>query len=80
MAIVTPLYKNKGSPTDMNNYRGISVLTPIGKMFEKIVATQITTHFNINNLFFDGQHGFRTDHSCETALHELLSIINDAKN
>ena len=80
MALVTPLYKNKGSPTDMNNYRGISTLTPVGKIFEKILATQMTIHFNVCNLFFSGQHGFRSDHSCETALHELISILNDAKN
>ena len=40
-AVVTPLYKNKGDNTDLNNYRGISVLPPISKIFEKILATQI---------------------------------------
>ena len=34
-AIVTPLYKIKGVKTDLNNYRGISVLPPIAKIFEK---------------------------------------------
>ena len=37
-AIVAPLYKNKGASTDLNNYRGISVLSPIAKVFEKILA------------------------------------------
>ena len=32
-AIVTPLYKNKGNMDDFNNYRGISVLPPIAKIF-----------------------------------------------
>lgn len=31
---------------------------------------------NINELFYNGQHGFRSSHSCETALHELLSDVN----
>ena len=73
IAIVTPLYKNKGDKSDMNNYRGISVLSPFAKIFEKIIASQIVQYFNDNNLLYNGQHGFRTGHSCETALHELLS-------
>jgi hypothetical protein len=40
-AIVTPLYKGKGDIVDFNNYRGISVLPPIAKIFEKILAMQI---------------------------------------
>ena len=32
-AVVFSLYKNNGSMDDMNNYRGISVLPPIAKMF-----------------------------------------------
>ena len=75
-AVVTPLYKRKGLMTDINNYRGISVLPPIAKIFEKILAAQITIYVNINELLFKGQHGFRSNHSCETALHELLSDIN----
>ena len=79
-ATVTPLFKNKGSILDKNNYRGISTLPPVGKIFEKLLATQITIYFNINKLFFNGQHGFRNNHSCETALHELISYLNEARN
>ena len=75
-AEITPLYKNKGVKTDLNNYRGISVLPPISKVFEKLLAKQITQYFNENKLFFEGQHGFRAGHSCETALHELISELN----
>jgi hypothetical protein len=28
-ALVTPSFKNKGKTTDLNNYRGISVLSPM---------------------------------------------------
>jgi hypothetical protein len=31
---------------DMNNYRGISLLPPIEKMFEKLLADQIIIHLN----------------------------------
>ncbi|CAF0787720.1 unnamed protein product [Brachionus calyciflorus] len=65
-AIVTPVYKSKGEKEDFNNYRGISVLLPFSKLFEKLLS---------NN-----QHGFRGDHSCETALHEVLSDINSIRS
>ena len=79
-ALVTPLYKNKGVRSDFNNYRGISVLPPIAKIFEKILAMQITIYFNMNGLSFEGQHGFRKNHSCETALHEIISNLNENRN
>jgi hypothetical protein len=78
-AIVTPLFK-KGDHTDINNYRGISVLPVLAKLFEKLLAQQITDYFSANKLFYTGQHGFRKGHSCETALHELLSDINIARD
>jgi hypothetical protein len=30
-------------------------------------------YFSSNNLFSEHQHGFRTAHSCETTLHEIIS-------
>lgn len=72
-ALVSPLFKRKGVSTEMNNYRGISVLPPICKVFEKILAEQIRIFFSINHLFYIKQHGFRQAHSCETALHEVIS-------
>ena len=76
-AIVSPLYKGKGSATSFDNYRGISCLPPIGKVFEKLVAKQVMNYFEVNNLFTTSQHGFRSNHSCETA---ILSMIDKWKN
>ena len=73
MAIVTPLFKNKGSETDVNNYRSISVLSPIAKLFEKVIYKQMFGYFNSNKLLIDNQHGFRPGRSCETALHTIIS-------
>jgi hypothetical protein len=47
-AIVTPL-KKKGDSYDANNYRGISVLPPICKIFERILAVRIKDYFETNN-------------------------------
>ena len=72
--------QKKGEHSDLNNYRGISVLPPIAKIFEKILATPIIIYLNLNNILHCGQQGLRTGHSCETALHELLTAVNNNKD
>jgi hypothetical protein len=58
-AIVFALFK-KGDRSNCDNYRGISVLSPFAKIFERILAANITSHFIENNLFSEAQHGFRS--------------------
>ena len=72
LAFVTPLLK-KGDPLVCDNYRAISVISPLCKIFEKLLARQITKHFDENSLFVSDQHGFRKNKSCETALHSILN-------
>ena len=42
-------------------------------MFEKLLSKRIKEYFEFNNLFFVDQHGFRSNNSCETAIHEIVS-------
>ena len=65
---------------DCDNYRGISLLSPIAKIFEMILASQIEQYFELNELFHPSQHGFRKNYSCETALHEIISKLNDTRD
>ena len=51
-AVVTPLYKGKGEYSEFNSYRGISVLLPLAKIFERVLQYQILDYFNRNNYFF----------------------------
>ena len=77
--MVTPLYK--GNKNDLNSYRGIFVLPPtIAKIFEKILAKHISIYLNLNNILYNGQHGFRIGHSWKTALYELTSDLNINRN
>ena len=47
VAMVTPLYKSKGDTSDVNNYRGISVLPPLGKIFEKLLSNRLRAFLKI---------------------------------
>ena len=49
-AVITPLYKNKDDKDDLNNSRGIAVLPPIAKVFERLIAKQIRANFQVNGL------------------------------
>ena len=68
IAKVIPLYKNKGSISEMKNYRPISMLSVFSKIFEKIIHREITKFFEDNKILNDCQYGFRKSHSTFHAL------------
>ena len=74
---VQPLFK-KGDEERIENYRPISLLTSVSKVFEKVVFLQLTKYFQDNGLFYDGQYGFRENHSTEMATVELIDRIISA--
>ena len=80
---VIPLYK-KGDKQYLSNYRPISLLPTISKVFERVLYTQIYDHFNINSLLCEEQYGFRSKHSTELATIKLVDKIikdmDDIKN
>ena len=72
-ANVIPIHK-KGDPTNLNNYRPISLLPVISKVFEKILNAQLTAV--IDNGFIDeNQFGFRINHSTEDAVIKFVDQI-----
>ena len=74
VAKVIPIHK-KGDKTKIENYRPISLLPSISKIFEKVVHKQLYDYFDENKLFNDHQYGFRRQHSTEHAILELVDRI-----
>ena len=72
LAKVIPLYKNKGDDFKFENYRPISLLSAISKIYERVVFDQIYDYLQSNKLFYSNQYGFRRKHSTETAGLELF--------
>ncbi len=70
--IVTPLHKG-GDPHDINNYRPISFINSIAKIFEKIIFNQLSRYILDYNILSPCQSGFRPSFSTATAL-TLLTI------
>jgi len=71
IANVIPLYKG-GSVEDPNNYRPISLLPTISKIFEKHIAKQLHIYLESTGLLNKTQSGFRKYHSCQTALINIV--------
>ena len=69
MAKVSPVFKID-SKSDLNNYRPISVIPTVAKIFENIIYNQLYQYLNENGLLNSGQSGFRLLHSTLTALLE----------
>ena len=69
LAKVTPIFKH-GDRSDMNNYRPISVISAVAKVFERIVYNQLSSYLSENNILSRYQSGFRSFHSTVTALLE----------
>jgi len=74
LAKVIPIYK-KESENLLENYRPISILPTISKVFEKALFNQIHQHFKDNQLYFSNQYGFRESHSTEQAVLEIVDRV-----
>ena len=60
---------------NLNDYRPISVLPTVARVFEKILYGQVYDHFTSNKLLGNQQFGFRTLHSTALALSKCTSNL-----
>ena len=72
MARVVPIFK-KGDKSIPGNYRPISILPIISKLFEKLVNNRIVNFLERNEILYNHQYGFR--HGYNTKL-SLINLIN----
>ena len=72
---IIPLYK-KGDHSLLTNYRPISLLSTISKVFERIIYDRMYEYLNENNLLAKEQYGFRKNHSTEYAAISLVDHIS----
>ena len=57
---VVPVFKNVGERSTAKNYRPVSLLSVVSKVFEKLINNTIVDHLEKCVLFSDFQYGFRS--------------------
>ena len=73
-ARVTPIYKDS-DPLHPSNYRPISILPVVMKVFERAVQKQLLAYLKKNAILCEQQSGFREKHSTATATTEVTDFI-----
>ena len=70
------LYK-KGEKHKPGNYRPISLLSCLNKLFEQRLCKTLVRYLEINHILFENQSGFRKLHSTTLALIEFTDNIRN---
>ena len=73
-ARITPIHKN-GDRSNPLNYRPISILTHLSKIFEKIINRRLVNFFEKYNILDKRQYGFRQNFSTCLAISDLCEQL-----
>ena len=77
IANILPIYKSEAHYL-FTNYRPISVLTVLSKIFERIFYIRLKDFLSANNILYKFQFGFREGFSTDAALVTLLDKITQS--
>ena len=72
-----PIYKHKGDPGNPDYYRGITLVSSVGKVFTSILNSRLTKYADLVDKIPNGQAGFRKGYSTTDnmfCLHVLIDI------
>ena len=69
---VVPILRDVGERSTAKNYRPVSLLSVVSKVFEKLVNNRIVNHLEKCGLFSDFQYGFRSSRSTAN----LLTVVS----
>ena len=67
------IFKNVGKRSAAKNYRPVSLLFAVSKVFEKLVNIRIVDRLEKRGLFSDSQYSFRSSRSTD----DLLTAVSD---
>lgn len=73
---IVPIYKNKGDVKDVNNYRGITLLSCMGKLFTSVLNERLKEYAHENNILSESQAGFRSEYSTVDHIFLLKCVID----
>ena len=74
-ADIVPIYK-KNNKCEKENYRPVSILSNLSKIYEKLMYNQL--YENFDNILFPSQCGFRKGHSAQHCLLVMIKKLKEA--
>ena len=74
-SVILPIYK-KGNFNSPNNYRGISLLNVVGKLYSYILNKRLTQWIEDNKMLNGAQAGFRQGYSTIDHVFTLLALVH----
>ena len=78
--MINPIPKNASSdPRVPLNYRGISLLPVVSKLYTGLIANIISVYMEANNLLANEQNGFRSDRSCLDHIFTMCDLLRIRK-
>ena len=77
--IIIPIHK-KGSRDKVDNYRGITLLSTLGKLFTRVLNNRLNFWSDIYSVLIDAQGGFRSGRSTVDSIFILHGLINNCLN
>ena len=72
--LIVNIFK-KGDREDPANYRGITLLSVVGKVFCKILNNRLVQCLDKEGVLLEGQAGFRINRSCMDNVYTLNEIV-----
>ena len=73
---IVPIFKNKGSVHEPDNYRGIAILSCFGKLFTSVLNQRLSDYLDNFGLLDEEQAGFRGGYSTVDHIFALKIIID----
>ena len=73
--VIVPIHKS-GNKNLVDNYRGITLLSVLGKLFTRILNNRLTEWGQRYNVYIEAQAGFRKNYSTRDQIFVLNSLIN----
>lgn len=74
IAKIVPIPKTQQNCNATDKYRPISLLSCLGKTFEKLILLRLNEHEQANEIFIGQQCGFRSQHS---TIHQVMRIVEE---
>ena len=73
--VIKLIFKNKGCPTDPDNFLAITLISCLGKLFTSILNTRLNIFSNELGIISENQTGFSKGYSTQDNIFVLHALI-----